>query len=376
MNIRAIIPGEKLENHSPVKPEPLQWLDMSSWDSVPIPERKWAIRDRVPLKQAGLFSGEGGTGKSLIELMKNVAHVTGKDWLGSMPEQGPAMYLGAEDDKDELHIRLAGIAKHYDVSFKELIDGGLHILPLLGQDATLCAPTKGGGTVEVTKLYRQIYEAAGDIKPKNISIDTLSRAFSGNEIDRVQVYAFAMHMQALAMVAEGSVTVLSHPSLQGINSGSGLSGSTAWHGAFRFRQYLKGVKAGDGEQPDNDLRELEFKKNQYGPRGDSIVLRYQRGLFLPEAGVSNLDKASRSAKAEEVFIELLRRFSGEGRNVSENKNAPTYAPAKFEREEEARKFRLKKTELEQAMRDLFRTQKIRLEAYGKASLGRQRLTLA
>jgi RecA-family ATPase len=44
----------------------------------------------VPLNQAGLFSGEGGTGKSIIELMKNVVHVTGKDWLGSMPELGPA----------------------------------------------------------------------------------------------------------------------------------------------------------------------------------------------------------------------------------------------------------------------------------------------
>jgi hypothetical protein len=31
------------------------------------------------------------------------------------------------------------------------------------------------GKVEVPDLYRQLYEAAGDIKPKNISIDTLSR---------------------------------------------------------------------------------------------------------------------------------------------------------------------------------------------------------
>jgi RecA-family ATPase len=369
----SVVVGEKIENHSPVKAESLQWLNMSSWDTAAIPERKWAIRDRVPLKQAGLFSGEGGTGKSILELMKNVAHVAAKDWLGSMPEPGPAFYLGAEDDEEEIHIRLAAIAKHYDTTFKELTDGGLRILPLLGKDATLCAVTKGGN-IEVTALYRQLYEAAGDIKPKNISIDTLSRAFSGNEIDRVQVYAFAMHMQALAMVANGAVTVLSHPSLQGINSGSGLSGSTAWNGAFRFRQYLKGVKASDGEQPDNDLRELEFKKNQYGPRGENIVLRYQRGLFLPEGGISNLDKASRSAKAEEVFMDLLRRFGAEGRNVSENKNAPTYAPAKFEREEEAKKFRFKKAELEQAMRDLFRTQRLRAEPYGKASLRRQRLT--
>ena len=48
---------------------------MSNWDNEPTPERKWAIRDRVPLNQVGLFSGEGGTGKSIIELMKNAAHV-------------------------------------------------------------------------------------------------------------------------------------------------------------------------------------------------------------------------------------------------------------------------------------------------------------
>lgn len=355
-------PGEE-----PTPPSaPLQWLDMSSWDFEPVPERKWAIRDRVPLRQAGLFSGEGGTGKSLIEIAKNVAHVTGKDWLGSLPEQGPAFYIGAEDDADEIHIRLAGIAKFYGVTFSELVDGGLRVLPLLGKDATLCALTKGG-KVETTGLYRQLYEAAGDIKPKNISVDTLSRAFSGSEIDRVQVYAFAMRMQALAMVAEGSVTVLSHPSLQGINSGSGISGSTAWHGAFRFRQYLKGIKAEDGEQPDNDLRELEFKKNQYGPRGESIVLRYQRGLFVPEKGVTDLDKLARKAKAQDVFMDLLRRFETQGRNVSDNPSSRTYAPTAFSKEEEARKYRLNKEDLQQAMLDLFKVERIVNVEYGRPS---------
>src|SRR5262249_52146955 len=139
------------------------------------PEREWSILNRVPLRQAGLFSGEGGTGKSIIEIAKDIAHVTGKDWLGSMPEQGPAIYVGAEDDEKELHIRLAAIADHYGMTFEELIAGGLHVLCLLGQDATLCAATGKSGKVEVTGLYRQLYEAAGDIKPKNISIGTLSR---------------------------------------------------------------------------------------------------------------------------------------------------------------------------------------------------------
>ena len=362
--------GEKIENHSPVKAESLQWLNMSAWDTAAIPERKWAIRDRVPLNQAGLFSGEGGTGKSIIELMKNVAHVAAKDWLGSMPEPGPAFYLGAEDDEEEIHIRLAAIAKHYGVTFKQLTGGGLHVLPLLGQDATLCAVAKGG-RVEVTALYRQTLRGCGRHQAEEhldrhaVTRLRRQRDRSGAGLCLRDAHAGPGHGRWWGRHG-------SEPSqLAGINSGSGISGSTAWHGAFRFRQYLKGVKAGDGEQPENDLRELEFKKNQYGPRGENIVLRYQRGLFLPEGGVSSLDKASRSAKAEEVFMDLLRRFSAEGRNVSENKNAPTYAPAKFEREEEAKTLRFKKAEFEHAMRDLFRTQKLRVEPYGKASLGRQ-----
>jgi RecA-family ATPase len=351
----------------PARPKPLQWLDMSRWDSEPVPQRKWAIRDRVPLHQAGLFSGEGGTGKSIIELMKNVAHVAGKDWLGSMPEPGPAIYLGAEDDTDEIHIRIAAIAQRYGVTFKHLIDGGLHVLPLLGRDATLCAVRGKSGRVEVTDLYRQLYQAAGDIKPMNISIDTLSRAFAGNEIDRVQVYAFAMHMQALAMVAGGSVTVLSHPSLAGIASGSGISGSTAWHGAFRFRQYLKGTKPDAGEQPDNDLRELEFKKNQYGPIGETVVLRYQRGLFLPISGSSTFDKIAAEQAATDLFLKLLDTFDEQGRNVSDKKTSHNYAPAMFAADPLAKGMSRAQTMLADAMARLFANGKIRVQTYGRPS---------
>jgi RecA-family ATPase len=357
---------------APLQPEPppIEWLDMSTWDDEPRPEREWAILNRVPLNQAGLFSGEGGTGKSIIELMKDIAHVTGKDWLGSMPELGPAMYIGAEDDQKEIHIRLYDIANHYGVAFKEL--SGLHVMCLLGQDATLCAANGRSGKVETTALYRQIYEAAGDIKPKNISIDTLSRAFAGNEIDRVQVYAFAMHMQALAMVAGGSVTVLSHPSLNGISSGSGISGSTAWHGAFRFRQYLK---ADDGEQPDNDLRLLEFKKNQYGPTAETIAVRYERGLFLPVAGMGTLDKMAAESKADETFCAKIIAFDRQGRNTSAKPNAPTYAPTEFAKEPEAKAAGLKKKDFEAAMVRLLAAGKIRVEHYGPPSRGWTRLVI-
>src|SRR5262249_49903341 len=359
-------PAEVTAATTTAPPLPLPWINMSNWDYEPVPEREWSILNRVPLRQAGLFSGEGGTGKSIIELTKNVAHVTGKDWLGSMPERGPAIYVGAEDDEKELHIRLASIAKHYSVTFEELIAGGLHVLCLLGQDATLCAATGKSGKVEGTGLYRQRYEAAGDIKPRNISIDTLSRAFAGSEIDRVQVYGFAMQMQALAKVAGGSVTVLSHPSLQGIASGSGISGSTAWHGAFRFRQYLTAAKHDDEGQPDHDLRQLEFKKNQYGPIGETVVVRYQNGLFVPVVGPTDFEVAAREAAVEDVFLALLRDFKAQGRRVSD-RPSPTYAPTEFAQEDMAKKAGATAKALADAMRRLFAANKIWNEPCGYPS---------
>jgi RecA-family ATPase len=189
----------------------------------------------------------------------------------------------------------------------------------------------------------------------------------------VQVYAFANHMQALAMVAGGSVTVLSHPSLAGIATGSGISGSTAWHGAFRFRMYLTSSKPEGGEQPDGDLRELQFRKNQYGPVAESIVLRYRRGLFLPEAGMSGLERLAREQAADEAFLTLLGRFEREGRNVSDKQTSPTYAPALFCKETEAKG--LRKDDLVASMRRLFETGKIHVENYGRPSRPYSRLKL-
>ena len=189
-----------------------------------------------------------------------------------------------------------------------------------------------------------------------------------------------MYMQALAKVASGSVTVLSHPSLAGMASGSGISGSTAWHGAFRFRQYLKGLKAPGAEEisaerpePDNGLRLLEFKKNQYGPLGASIALRYENGLFLPELGATDAEKLARQDQGKQVFMQLLERFNGQGRNVSHTRNSNNYAPATFATEIEAIKHGLRKADFEAAMRDLFAAGRIKVETYGRPSRPSQRL---
>jgi len=222
------------------------------------------------------------------------------------------------------------------------------------------------GKITPTPLYHQLLEAAGDIKPIMIGIASSANVYAGSEIDRSQVQQFVGLLTRMAIVATGSVVLISHPSLTGITTDTGLSGTTQWHNAVRARMYLKSVKPEAGEQPDNDLRQLTFKKNQYGAVSEDIVLKYRNGMFLPVPGLASLDKLEQEQTAEHVFLDLLGRFTRENRFVSV-KSSSNYAPALFAREDEAKRHALSKKVLEAAMRRLFQAKKIRNEPYGKPS---------
>jgi RecA-family ATPase len=350
---------------------PIRWIDMSTWDETPVPVRPWHVHERIPIGQPTLFSGEGAAGKSLLALHLLAATALGRDWIGLLPEMGPAWYFGAEDDERELHIRLDAIRQHLNVSFDELATAGFQMTSLCGQDAVLGAVNRRG-IVEATELYKQLYEQAAAVQPRCIALDASADLFAGDEINRTQVRQFVGLLRKLAQACDGSVILLSHPSLTGVNTGTGLSGSTAWHNSVRARMYLTSPKPTDGEQPDTDLRELQFKKSNYGPISGSVVLRYQRGLYRPEAGMSSLDKAALEVAAEQTFLALLQRFTRQDRNVSE-KSGKTYAPAIFATEPEANAAKVGKTALAGAMSRLFASNKIHIEPYGYPSKGTTRL---
>jgi RecA-family ATPase len=347
----------------PLRP-PLAWIDMSSWDDIAVPEREWLVRDRIPLRQPTLFSGEGAVGKSLVTMHLLASIALGRDWLGLVPEEGPAWYIGAEDDVRELHIRLSAIQKHYSVTYADLVAAGFRMLSLFGEDAVLATPNRVG-IIEPTELYQQIFEQAREEKPKCIALDASADLFAGDEINRVQVRQFVGLLRRLAGVCDGAVILLSHPSLTGINSGTGLSGSTAWHNSARARMYLTSPKPESGEQPDSDLRELTFKKNNYGPISDSIILRYRDGLFLPERGMTTLEAAAAEQTADHLFLTLLKKLAEQGRNLSHKPQPANYAPRVFAVEPEAKKLPRPRLALEQAMNRLFREGKIHVQTYSR-----------
>jgi hypothetical protein len=182
---------------------PLPFLNMSNWDSEPVPEQEWAVPDRIPLGQTTLFTGEGGYGKSTIQLHLCAAHALGLSWLNTLPEPGPSIFFEAEDGEKIIHRRLAMIATHYGVTFEDMIRGGLRVISLFGCDAVLATPTRNG-KIEPTSLYGQLLQAAGDIKPKMIGIASSANVFAGSEIDRTQTQQFVSLLNRVAMIANGS----------------------------------------------------------------------------------------------------------------------------------------------------------------------------
>lgn len=352
--------------------QPIQFMNMTGWDDEQPPDRLWAVRDRIPLRQVTLFSGEGGTGKTILLLQLLCSTALNRDWIGSLPEPGPVIYVGAEDEADELHRRLDAIARHYDEPFSELVTNGLYAASYAGEDMTL-ARFDRNGNIEPTLRYDRLFEQACDIRPTIVALDTLSDIFGGNENDRVQVSAFTGLMRKLAMEANCAVIINAHPSLSGTNSGTGLSGSTAWHGKVRGRMYLRAATENEGGGvADPDLRVLQFMKNQYGPLGESVPLRYRNGVFVPEPRGGSLDPQIAQQRAEQVFLTLLDRFAQEGRNVTD-KPGTTYAPAAFAEEQEAKAANLNKKTLGDAMRRLFNQKKIRIVTEGPQSRQRSRM---
>jgi RecA-family ATPase len=141
----------------------------------------------------------------------------------------------------------------------------------------------------------------------------------------------------------------------------------------RARAYLTTVKTDKDEEPDPDLRTLEFKKNNYGPIARSIALRWERGVYVPVAGIGSLEKMAAEQRTDQLFLALLDRFNRQDQNVNGKPAAKNFAPNIFAKEADAKKNGIRKTDLKNAMRRLFEAEKIAIEPYGPPCRGTTRL---
>ena len=336
-----------------------------------MPERQWVVRDRIPDQEVTLLSGEGAIGKSMILKQLAVATVSAKDWLCGLPEPGPVIYLTAEEKADELHFRLHEIAvRHYGIRFADL--GDLHIASLKGEDTVLAYPDRTN-IIRPTELFERVFEATQAIKPRWIGLDPAANLFAGNENDRSHVQQFIALLTRIAVQCSTAVVLVSHPSLTGINTGSGLSGSTAWHNSVRSRLYLRKATTAEGDEPDPDLRQLEVMKANYGPVGERIRIRWRDGVFVPEqSGGGSFEQMARDQKADATFLALLTLFTAQGQEVN-HRFGHSYAPAHFRKHAGAAGITGKA--FAKAMQRLLDSGRIKIEQFGRPARPSYRLII-
>nr|WP_300975800.1 AAA family ATPase [Yoonia sp.] len=341
----------------------------SDLQGQPIPPRVWHVQDLIPSDTVTLFSGDGGTGKSLLALQLAASTALARPWLGLPVREGKAIYLSAEDDRAELHRRLADIAQAEGVLLADL--SNLTLRSLAGEDALLALLGKGGA-LEPTPLLDAIDDLLERFQPDLLVLDTLADYFPGNENDRAEARQFIGMLRGLAIRHRCAVFMLAHPSLTGLNSGTGTSGSTGWNNSVRSRLYLSRVVQ-DSYEPNPDARVLRTMKSNYARTGAEIGLTWQNGVFIADAPVTGLDRVAASAKAERVFLKLLNEFTEQGRRVNHASGA-NYAPKLFA--ENAKSEGCTKRVLKAAMDALLDSGKIAIEQDGPPSKRRTFLAAA
>ena len=342
-----------------------QFYSAASLKGKAVPPRQWLVHGLVPQKTVTLFSGDGGTGKSLLALQLAVAVVAQTAWIGKTANIGRVIFLSAEDDDDELHRRLDDILTAEHREYDDL--SGLTLRSLAGEDALLAVETQIA--LMQSALFEELDKRAAEEAPALIVFDPLADVYPANENDRAKVRQFVGILRGLAIKRKCAVLLLGHPSLTGLNSGTGTSGSTAWNNSVRSRLYLSRI-TDNGFEPDPDARVLSTKKANYGRTGGEINLKWEAGVFVAEAQPTGLDALAAGAKGERVFLKLLDTLTAQGRYVSASPG-PTYAPTQFASHPEAEG--CTKRALKSAMDALFGRGEIVIASHGSGAKARSHI---
>lgn len=285
--------------------QPLHTVTGAVLASRPVPVRNFLDADSLlPMRQVVMLSGDGGMGKSLLALQLALDVSTGAPWIGIAVQAGPVVYLSAEEDESEVAIRQSEIAAAEGIDASQAFT--LEYITMAGEDAVLAHETGNGAGLKATPFFTRLEATLDSINPALVVLDNLADVFAGNENNRGLAKRFVGMLRHLAIRYDCVVLLLAHPSLTGLASGSGLSGSTAWNNSVRARLYLHRP---DTTDEDETLRVLEVKKANYGPSGQRYSLRWVDGCFHAQEFAKPFDNVTTAdlEKVRELFSNGLWR---------------------------------------------------------------------
>jgi RecA-family ATPase len=343
---------------------PLTLISPAQWRNIPIPPMRWLATNRIPADDVAILSGDGGGGKTTtaLQLAVSVAANLG-DWLGTTCESGPVIFFSGEEPENEMRRRLARVASKRGVEADDIANLHFHFAE---PDACILGTGKPNCQITPTPLFESLHQAAREIRPALIIVDSNAATLGGNYLDRVHARTFVGMFRRMARELDCAVVLLDHPSLSGMTNGTGRAGNMDWQNAVRAFFYLRSVDNADGGKG----RELEIMKTNYGPCGEKQKLRWEDGCYVLESSTPTPRMAAAERKVDEMFLRLLAERNAQGRLVTPNK-AVGYAPKELAAMPSAEGCTA--TALANAMERLLAAGEIVVETFGPQSKQRQRL---
>ena len=353
-------PNSKKATASTFRPPAI--IEAENLLSTKAPPRRWLVPHWIPQNDVTLLTGDGGIGKTTIALqLANACRYSVVPWLDMPVVPGPVLYVSAEEPLDELHFRMEQVTAGRK---EQAHPKQLGLVSLCDGDAVL-GRVNQNGDVEGTHLYNWIGCTVDERKCKLLVIEAAADVFAGNESNRWEVAGFIRLLRRISAQTDCAILLLAHPSVEGMRTGRGTSGSTQWNNAVRSRMYFAIPKTDKDVELDPDLRLLSLDKANRARTGEKITLKWNNGLFVP-VEFSSSDLMVRRAEAKAVFMGLMRKFAAHGRKCGPSPSA-TYAPALFAKEEEARASRIDRKTLTAAMSALLDEGKIAVADGGRGT---------
>jgi RecA-family ATPase len=366
----------KTRKPKPAPENPLRsiLLKPAQWEGVPVPPRRWLAHNRIPMGEVTGLGGDGGMGKTNLALQAVICCGTkGTDWLGSaLDEVGPAIFFTAEEPENEIHFRLDQMRQHYRLSWADMAN--VHPFCPVNHpdiDPVLAGFVKRTGRVEPTRTFGWLREMVLDLKARLVCVEAAADVFDVEEISRGHAKACIRLVQRLMMEADAAGMLLYHPSLSGMASGRGTSGSTQWNNTMRSRLYFQTLPGSNEDEASSRPKVLEVMKANRGPTGEKVILEWRNGLYVPIGGTATVERAAREQYVDDAFLSALKRLVAQGYDVAPGHTSTNSAPKLMKGRDETKGIR--QEEIKSAQARLIDKGCLRIEPYGPASKGKKRV---
>ena len=354
----------RVKVNGPAEIIPFETFDAGDWEGVPTEPRCWLVRDRIPMGEPGIVSGDGGTGKTRLMLQLAASEAADQpDWVNGIIEtHGTTVVYSAEEKLAEMHRRTADILAQRNLSFKD-VKGRLHFVR--DPDDVILARADRDGNVKPTLSLLRLEKTIALLRPVLVIIENAADVYAGDESNRTTVTRFVRKvLGGLCDLSGAAVALIQHPSVSGLTDGTGRSGSTGWNNAGRWRLNFT--------RPDREtgIRQLEVIKSNYGPDGEKVQMRWHNGVFIPLGSSSAIERAAAEAPIDQAFLACLDAATEQGVDVHVT-TGKGYAPSRFAQMPQANGHSSKA--LEKAMQRLLDAKRIKNADYGPPSKIRKRL---